>query len=275
MKKKFSTFSLSLFFGALIAVSSLAATEVRDGAEVIAQRGDRVPYTKEESVAIKMQQMQEENTSNEKCMLEADSIDDLSSSLAQESIAGIKKGFGENLEIAGIKSPLFHVGVFNTVNSVSLFGEYITLNNGISWFVRSVDRYKTANFNMVAEYDPYLNTTFYYYTDNIIVLGDYLATNVYVLLNQTTGDRIQVDLIDPVPGQLISTYIVYDIIGNLVFLNDGSTWNIEGNNQTYNWNVGDSVIMGLADGFFSSANYPNVLINLQLHQQVSCKCIRY
>ncbi|MBA2728189.1 MAG: hypothetical protein H0U49_08480 [Parachlamydiaceae bacterium] len=268
------------FLCGIVAFSGMAvANEARDGAEVQAQLGDRAGTTKQERQALKSLRSNGESASAENApSKEANKT----FRMTQEITIGAEPTEGANVDeahVASYKSPVTyittHEGVMHTVYSLSQFGDYVTLNDGLTWFVRPADRYKTGNFLVVTEYDYFLNTNFCYFTDNILILpGSVFSAYDYVLVNATTGETLEVDLVQPTPGQIVSSYTVLAIAGNTVYLQDGSIWTVPASDQgmLYRWYPGDSITIGINDGFFTGWNR-NILINVNLNEYVRGNCI--
>jgi hypothetical protein len=262
----------------MVAFSGIAiANETRDGAEIQAQLGDRSATTKQERQALKSLRSQEASAEDAQTKDANETLRMSQEITVGEAASG--DASADAAATASYKSPVTyittHEGVMHTVYSLSQFGDFVTLNDGLTWFVRPADRYKTGNFLVVTEYDYFLNTNFYYFTDNILILpGDLFSTYDYVLVNATTGERLEVDLVQPIPGQIVSTYTVMAVVGNTVYLQDGSIWTVPASDQgmLYRWYPGDSLSIGINDGFFSGWTR-NIIINVNLNEYVKGNCI--
>jgi len=85
----------------------------------------------------------------------------------------------------------------------------------------------------------------------------------YVITNQNTGVAVQVNLVvGPLYNAVYRHYIVaIDYVLDHVVLDDGSVWTMTDFTVMNQWVPGDTVIVGVNDGWFSSS-YPNILINV-------------
>ena len=283
MKGIYHKLRLALLCGAIILSTTANANEKRDGAEIAGLLNGRVPTTKAEKIEQKMHRIEEDKTVFEKGRVDEESREDLAVRMTQEFTVA-QSSEGDEQQKAGFRTDeqatvtyrTSHEGAIHSLNSLSLFGEYVTLNDGLTWYVRPSDRYKTGNFTLVAEYDYFLNTYLYYYTDTILILPctNLFSSYDYVLVNCTTGERMEVDLVEPLPGQLISTYYIAAIINDKLILNDNSVWEINLWDQYMlnRWALGDSVTIGINDALFSGSS-TNILINVQLNEHTRGYCI--
>lgn len=153
-----------------------------------------------------------------------------------------------------------HIGALHSVNYFTLSHDTITLEDYSNWVIYSGDRWKTWTW---------------FASDAIVILPNDALFPLYdyKMVNQNTGDSIEVDLVvGPLVG--LDYYIVaIDTFGYL-YLNDGSYWRISAFDSAImsNWKVGESVIIGVNNGFLNLAN-PNILINVNRDVYVTCECL--
>lgn len=161
------------------------------------------------------------------------------------SIAGLNK-------ISGALYVTTHQGAFHNPLSVSFLGDAITLEDGSIWSVCSDDTYKTLNW----------------LTSDLIVITpnhSWFSIYDYVITNQNTGIAVKVNLVlGPLVDAVYRYWIVaVDYLQDRVWLNDGSIWSMTDCTVMKKWQVGDTVIIGVNDGWYSSSN-PNILINVNM-----------
>ena len=152
-----------------------------------------------------------------------------------------------------------HPGAYHYISAMSFFGDTLELEDGSVWFLRSSDIYKVKGWHS---------------TDPIVITPDHSWMSLYqfVMTNQNTGEAIGVNLhLSPyVNGPFTHWIIAIDDYNSTVYLEDGSFWkmSIFDGSILYRWVVGDSVIIGVNDGYFSSSR-PNILINVNTLDYVS------
>ncbi len=145
-----------------------------------------------------------------------------------------------------------HQGVFHNPLSVSFFGDSITLEDGSVWVTSGDDSYKTLNW----------------LTSDLLVITpnhSWFSAYDYIITNQNTGVSVKVNLVlGPLVDAVYRHWIIaIDYISDNVWLEDGSIWKMTDCTVMKQWQVGDSVIIGINDGWFSSL-YPNILINVNM-----------
>lgn len=281
MKKLYEALYLSMLCGAIVACGSLAATEVRnanempenssaikarigtelrDGGEILLQLGERTPLSKEEKQELKKQQIEESGA------LQAEGI--------EAAGTEVEAGVSAKDQAAYLTYSLFHGGVYHTVSAVTYFDDYITLNDGLTWFVRPADRYKAAHLYMVTAFDFVNDVEYRQYKGDILLIepAGFFSAYDFVLVNQSTKERIEVDLVEPAYGQIIATYsttAIYPYNG-MLDLGDFSTWTVSAADRSklFRWSAGDSITMGINNELFPSSYSSNILINVNLNEYI-------
>lgn len=156
-----------------------------------------------------------------------------------------------------------HPGAFHNPLSVSLLGDTIELEDGSVWAVSSSDSYKTMNW---------LTTDLLVITPN----HEWFSIYEYCVTNQNTGMTVRVNMVlGPLFDALFRHWIVaIDYVSDRVWLDDGSVWDLAlGDYSAFQkWLPGDTVIIGVNDGWFSSYN-PNILINVNVLNHARSTCI--
>lgn len=156
-----------------------------------------------------------------------------------------------------------HEGAIHRPIGHSILGDTIELEDGSIWSVRSGDRYKI--FNWLG-------------SDSILILPNHkwFSSYDYALVNQNTGETIQVNLtFGPIYNGVYTHWIVaIDYYNRKICLEDGSIWNISyfDEGMLNNWLVNDTIIIGINDGWFASSR-PNILINVNMNNYITGKCI--
>lgn len=151
----------------------------------------------------------------------------------------------------------YHPATYQSIASISYFGGAVELSDGSVWTVSTFDAPKAS---------------YWYPTDVVVITPNraWLSTYAFRLTNQNTGESVAVDLnLGPIAPSFGSYYTHWitavDYYHNIVYLEDGSVWKMSSfdSNTVYQWVVGDVVIVGVNDGWFSSSN-PNILINVAM-----------
>lgn len=155
-----------------------------------------------------------------------------------------------------------HEGALHRPVSVSLFGDFVELEDGSTFSVRPSDRVHTLNWLV---------------TDTILIAPpSFWSYYQYELINQNTGATVEVDLVaGPIYGGIYTHWIVgIDYYNHRICLEDGSLWDVFYWHRCAvdNWLVGDTVIIGTNDGWFCDSR-PNILINVNLNELIKCDCI--
>lgn len=147
-----------------------------------------------------------------------------------------------------------HPGAFHSPINISVFGDAIETEDGSIWAVAPNDSYIALNW---------------FPTDLIVVTPNHslFSSYYYRLTNQNTGGSIAVNLyLGPIYNGLYTHWIMaIDYYNNVVYLNDGSVWNMSffDGSVVGKWLVNDTVIIGVNDGWLSSSS-PNILINVNM-----------
>lgn len=156
---------------------------------------------------------------------------------------------------ARVSSKSHNAGVFITMHQGVYYhplttGGVIRLHDGSHWVVKFDDLYKTANW---------LPTDVVVITPN----QEWFSLYDYVITNQNTGVAVRVNM-SLGPHVAMRHWIVgIDYFYDRVILEDGSFWSMTDSSVVYKWQVGDTVILGVNDGWFSTS-YPNILINVEM-----------
>jgi hypothetical protein len=155
-----------------------------------------------------------------------------------------------------------HAGALHRPISVSIFGDKVELEDGSTYTIRPADRLKVLNWLT---------------SDAILIVPPaFFSSYQYALINQNTGCRVEVNLtLGPIfNGHYTHWVIALDRELGRICLEDGSIWEIFCLDlvPSKRWMIGDTVIMGINDGWFSGSK-PNVLINVNLNEYIKAKCL--
>lgn len=175
-----------------------------------------------------------------------------------------KEGRAASSRNDSVKAGVFittHQGVYYNPLSVSLFGDSVTLSDGSIWAVSSEDSYKTLNW----------------LTSDLLIITpnqEFWPSYSYVITNQNTGIAVRVNMVlGPLANAVYRHWIVaIDYYMDRVWLEDGSTWSMTDYSAMRQWQPGDTVMIGVNDGWFSSS-YPNILINVNMLNHCRGVCI--
>jgi hypothetical protein len=218
--------------------------------------------SKAEHVAIQEQRVKEAQEAGENIDVapQADSVKSILES--KESRMSAVNGISLDSPKASTYATT-HTGAFHNPLSVSVFGDSITLEDGSIWAVSSSDSYKTLNW---------LTTDLLVITPN----HEWFSMYEYCITNQNTGMTVRVTMVlGPLYDALFRNWIVaIDYVLDRVWLNDGSVWDMAIGDYTVlqKWLPGDTVIIGVNDGWFASYN-PNILINVNVANYARGTCI--
>lgn len=156
-----------------------------------------------------------------------------------------------------------HEGALHNAIIVGAIGERVELEDGSIWNVRGSDHFKALSW---------------FSTDLIFVAPNHelFSSYAFKMHNVNTGDALAVNLslfLNPIFHSVFN-HIVVDVspILQMVWLEDGSVWSITGWDDLSRWAIGDTVIVGINDGWLSSSN-PNILINCDLLYYVRGNCL--
>lgn len=114
--------------------------------------------------------------------------------------------------------------------------------------------------------------------DTIILVRNHaLFSNYYFkLINLNTNDVVKVNLLfKPIKNSIYTYWIqAIDTVSSVVLLNDGTLWSVSGFDTSVmrtNWQVYDTVIMGINDDWISGS-YGNFLYNVDANNIVRSQC---
>lgn len=180
---------------------------------------------------------------------------------------------GEEKITHGVYYYTSHVGAIHYPFRVWEFREKIELQDGTIWSVAYSDRWKLVDWLT---------------TDIVLILRNHSIFSIYdyVLVNQRTGDYVDVNLsemevltFDPTfYGQrrwVISVDYIIDYLCYAVTLNDGSVWTVysDDDSKVCNWYPGQVVVIGINDDSWSSGSNPNILIHFNSLKYARVNCI--
>lgn len=187
---------------------------------------------------------------------------------AKAAAAPQKKGKAAQLKSLEANASLFgssssvkyttHPAAYQSPISISFLGDTVELTDGSMWRIHPSDTYKTITW---------------FATDVVVITPNHSLFSFYDyrLTNQNTGESVACDLhlgpIDPSYGSIYTHWITgIDYYRNVLYLEDGSVWSMSTFDRSVisNWVPNDVVIIGVNDGWFSSAN-PNILINVNMN----------
>ena len=147
-----------------------------------------------------------------------------------------------------------HPGVYHQAIAVSHFGETVELEDGSVWSIHSWDHHKTLDW----------------LASDILIISpnhSWFSSYLFRITNQNTGASVEANLsLGPIFNGLKTHWIIgIDYYNNLVFLEDGSSWNMSAFDSSVvsHWLTNDTVIIGINDGWLSTTR-PNVLINVNM-----------
>lgn len=161
-----------------------------------------------------------------------------------------------------------HPGALHTTFKNWDFGTKVELNDGSIWAVSTFERWKINTWSSSDVILVKLNQRF-------------LASHQYELVNQRTGDYVDVDLVELEVLPYDATFygqrswiIAVDYLANNVILQDGSLWDISyGDDAAFRtWRVGDVIILGVNDSWDASIR-PNLLINFNTLTHARANCL--
>lgn len=272
MKKKFSLSICSLCTLFLLTGSLYGADEESDSSK---QEIQIIPagtkrFSQEEDVAIKEERAKAQQDAESEGNSTSKKIKDLISvNVASTS----KKSTGHHFHglekiTHGAYYFTSHEDAIHTALSVSEYREKVKLNDGTIWNVSSYDRWKLIDWLV---------------SDGIFILpnSSFFSIYDYVLVNQRTGDYVDVNLCELEVLSWDPTYygnrhwvISIDYFGNFVTLEDGSVWDIAYADDSIlqRWYVGDVVTIGINDGWDSGVR-PNILIHFNTLRYVRADCL--
>jgi hypothetical protein len=186
-----------------------------------------------------------------------------------EALKGLLKSESAQFKIGGEAKLTYistHPGAYHFAYAVGLFGDTVTTEDGTVWNVNPNDSYKV--FNWLS-------------TDTIVVMPNHAWFSCYgyclVNLNTDTAVEATIGLYVKPPYHSVFNHRVtlIDDYRQMIWLEDGSVWSILNYDyQPIHWQVGDTVIIGINDGWYLNTN-PNILINAVNLVGVRAVCIQY
>lgn len=133
-----------------------------------------------------------------------------------------------------------------------LIGNTVELEDNSLWAVNPGDSYKTLNW---------IGSDVLVIAANSTWLPSYY---LYRIHNQSTGVSIEANLslfLSPLYHSLYNHRIAaIDDILQIIWLEDGSAWSILSCDYSRKWQIGDTILIGINTGWFSTSK-PNILIN--------------
>lgn len=146
-----------------------------------------------------------------------------------------------------------HSGAFHPLVSVSYYGD-ISLLDGSIWNVDPADLY----------------TVLTWYVGDMLVItpnNSWFSNYQFKITNQATGQAVLANMyLGPLYFGAYTNWIVQiDYFLDRIYLNDGTVWRMSPFDSSIisNWQINDTVIIGVNDGVFSSLR-PNILINVNM-----------
>lgn len=157
-----------------------------------------------------------------------------------------------------------HVGAYHCPIAIHTTGydHKIELEDNSVWSVSPDDTYKL--YNWLA-------------TDVVVITPNHswLSIYDYCIVNQNTGTYVQANLalfLNPLFHTSFNHRIVaIDDVLQMVWLQDGSRWSITSLDYSTRWQINDTIIIGVNDGWLS-ATRPNILINANILHSVRANC---
>lgn len=142
-----------------------------------------------------------------------------------------------------------HNGAYHIPKSITYLGDAVTIEDGSIWSIASYDWWKTQQWLG---------------SDTLLIMQNKFKFSNYqfLIVNQNTGQEVEANLaLGPFVNGLYTHWIVgIDYFNKIVYLEDGSTWEMTERNIVNSWIVNDTIIIGVnQEGSF---NRPNILINV-------------
>jgi len=140
------------------------------------------------------------------------------------------------------------------IRSISSCGDLIEIEDGSLWKIRSYDAVDVCCWQ----------------EKDLIVIrpnGSWLSNYEYELLNLGTGDYVKSNLSlgSFCEGEFTHWIIAIDYWHQRIWLENGMCWEVAGIYTRFkDWVVGDTVILGVYNGWLSSST-PNILINVNMN----------
>lgn len=142
-----------------------------------------------------------------------------------------------------------HHGAYHTPKSITYLGDSVTIEDGSIWSIASYDWWKTQQWLG---------------SDTLLIMQNkfYFSNYQFLIVNQNTGQEVEANLaLGPFVNGLFTHWIVgIDYFNKIIYLEDGSTWEMTERNVINSWLINDTIIIGInQEGAF---NRPNILINV-------------
>ncbi len=144
-----------------------------------------------------------------------------------------------------------HRGAYHQPIAITPYGEIVELEDNSRWAISPADSYKVLNWLV---------------TDLLVITinHDWFSDCFFRITNQMTGVSVRANLnlfLNPVYHSAYNHRIVaIDDLLQQIWLEDGSMWSIESSDYSIKWQLNDTIIIGINDGWRSTTR-PNVLIN--------------
>lgn len=157
-----------------------------------------------------------------------------------------------------------HPGTFHFAITVDFIAKQIQLEDGSIWNISAKDIYKVLDWSI---------------RDIVVITPNsewFPGPYNFRLVNQSTGDSIAVQLGLFLTPFYHTTYnyqiLCIDDANQRIWLNDGSCWDIAFWDYSYEWQVGDTIIIGANP---NSLTKPTLLINANLATSARAICVQY
>jgi len=153
------------------------------------------------------------------------------------------------------------------VNTVAAYGDSLELEDGSWWKVASGDTQIAASWGA---FDPYTRMG----KPEVLIYPNtsWFSSYTYKIVNKN-GTSIKANLsVGPIAfGEFTHWITGIDYYSGAVYLENGSRWNISGTDGFVfnNWQVNDTIIVGVNDSWFSS--YDFILINVNMNNYLKAK----
>ena len=149
-----------------------------------------------------------------------------------------------------------HPGAYHNVVSVSPQGNF-ELEDGSFWLISPTDAITTLGWQLSDQLIITVNQSWY----------ASFSSYKFKVSNQTSGESIlaNLDLGPRYNGPHTRSIAAIDYYYNVIYLNDTTVWHMSSfdSRTVSKWLVGDTVIIGVNDSWFSFNN-PNILINANM-----------
>lgn len=188
---------------------------------------------------------------------------DVLSNLLKAESASVKIGATASAKSVYVTT---HPGAYHFAFSIGVYGDTLTTEDGTVWNIHPADSYKV--FNWLA-------------SDTIVVMPNHawFSSYGYCLVNLNTDTAVEATIrlyVKPAYHTVFNHRVVLiDDFYHKIWLEDGSVWSILSYDyQPIHWQVGDTVIIGINDGWYLNTN-PNILINAVNLVSARAVCVEY